>query len=258
MGIRMAPSFANIFLYYLEENFLSTPPNDLKPLIWKRYIDDIFMIWPHGTDSLHEFIDYMNDFHPTIKFQFSFSSKEVHFLDTTIYVTEEGELKSSLYTKPTDSSLLLHYTSHHPFNCKSGVIYSQALRLRRIITDDDILHVHLHRLRLILLSRGFPLSIIPKQFNRILTTTQSQLLQTRSKKSLGHNHEVLPLIIPYHQVLHGIPQILHRFWFLIKSDPELSRIFPRPPITAYSRHNNLKDILVHTNLNIHSTHSTNH
>jgi hypothetical protein len=258
MGTRMAPSFANIFLYYLEGNLLSSPPNNLKPLLWKRYIDDIFMIWPHGIDTLNEFINYINDYHTTIKFQFSSSSTQINFLDTTIYLTKEGRLESTIYTKPTDSNLLLHYTSHHPNKCKSGLIYSQALRLRRIITDNNNLHKQLHKLQLILLTRGFPLPTITEQFNKILTLNQTQLLNKNTKKSSRENHEVLPFTVPYHQVLHGIPQILHKFWFLIERDPELSKIFPKPPITAYSRHKNMKDILVHTKFITHNTHHTNH
>ena len=36
MGTRMAPSFANIFLYHLEQKILSNTPHNLHPLLWKR------------------------------------------------------------------------------------------------------------------------------------------------------------------------------------------------------------------------------
>ena len=39
-----------------------------KTNVWGRYIDDIFFIWEHGEESLKEFINYINTFHPTIKF----------------------------------------------------------------------------------------------------------------------------------------------------------------------------------------------
>jgi len=246
MGTRMAPSFANLFLHQLEYNILSNTPNDLHPLIWKRYIDDVFMIWTHGEQTLLELLQYMNTFHPTIKFQFSFSPTDINFLDTTIYLTPERKLESTLYTKPTDSSMLLHYTSHHPRQCKSGTIYSQALRFRRIITDNNKLCQKLLRLKLILLSRGYPNSLINHNFSKILHLTQFQLLHNPSHKETHIHKQVLPFIVPYHPTLHSIPSILHHFWFLISKDPELSRIFPHSPTTAYSRHSNLKDTLVHT------------
>ena len=36
----MAPSYANIFMANLENKLLNNSPNNLQPLIWKRYIDD--------------------------------------------------------------------------------------------------------------------------------------------------------------------------------------------------------------------------
>ena len=50
MGTRMAPSYANLFMGKLEREFLRTQ-NKL-PLVWWRYIDDIFAIWTHGEPSL--------------------------------------------------------------------------------------------------------------------------------------------------------------------------------------------------------------
>ena len=54
MGTKLAPSYANLFMTKLEEKYVYTYP--LQPQLWKRFIDDIFMIWPHGMDSLLEFI----------------------------------------------------------------------------------------------------------------------------------------------------------------------------------------------------------
>ena len=39
-----------------------------KPLVWWRYIDDIFMIWQQGEEALKEFLKIINSCHPTIKF----------------------------------------------------------------------------------------------------------------------------------------------------------------------------------------------
>ena len=53
MGTKMAPAYANLFMGKLEENL-----NELgKPhiMLWKRFIDDIFVIW---TGSASEFTEY--------------------------------------------------------------------------------------------------------------------------------------------------------------------------------------------------------
>ena len=63
MGTGFAPSYANIFMADFEENALKN--YHLKPLIWKRFIDDIFLIWTHGKDELTKFVKYLNSLHNT-------------------------------------------------------------------------------------------------------------------------------------------------------------------------------------------------
>ena len=55
MDNRMVPCYASIFMAELEEIFLSGYPH--KPLAHYRYIDDIFIIWSHGLDLLHNLIN---------------------------------------------------------------------------------------------------------------------------------------------------------------------------------------------------------
>ena len=31
-----------------------------KPLVWQRYIDDIFLLWQHEEEKLKEFLDILN------------------------------------------------------------------------------------------------------------------------------------------------------------------------------------------------------
>ena len=65
MGTRMTPSYANLFMGNFEQLAIENAP--LKPVVWWRYIDDIFMIWTEGEDNLKTFINYINSIHPTTK-----------------------------------------------------------------------------------------------------------------------------------------------------------------------------------------------
>ena len=53
MGTALAPNYANIFMDKFETKALEN--YSLKPLLWKRFIDDIFMVWSHGEDQLNHF-----------------------------------------------------------------------------------------------------------------------------------------------------------------------------------------------------------
>ena len=51
--IKMAPPSVVIFMDFLEKDILSN--SLLKPLVWWRYNDDIFMMLEHGEEELKNF-----------------------------------------------------------------------------------------------------------------------------------------------------------------------------------------------------------
>ena len=243
MGTKMAPSFANIFMGALEQSLLSSTPNKLVPLLWKRFIDDIFLIWTHGAESFQSFIQHLNSFHPTIKFEVTHSHKSVNFLDTTVYITPHNTLQTTLYIKPTDRMPLLHSTSHHPHTCKKGLILSQMLRYRRIITDDQEFQQKAQNLRVALIGRGYKDKDILPYIDKASAFTQSQLL---SNTSSTDDTRTLPFVIPYNPDLANLSNILKQHWHYIENDPVLSQIWPNQPVMAYQRHKNLKEHFVRT------------
>ena len=94
------------------------------------------MVWPHGIDKLHEFFDFLNSLHETIKFTMEFSPDNINFLDTTVKVNTNRTLYTTLYTKPTDTHLYLLYESAHPDSVKKNNPYGQFLRLKCTCTVD--------------------------------------------------------------------------------------------------------------------------
>ena len=56
MGTRMAPNYANLFMTQVETDMLNDyeAENGLRPIIWLRYIDDIFFLWTYDEQSLKD------------------------------------------------------------------------------------------------------------------------------------------------------------------------------------------------------------
>ena len=105
------------------------------PWLWRRYIDDIFMIWYHRENELKQFTDKLNKFHNTMKFTYDYSRERFNFLDVQV-VLENKEISTDLYVNETDSDQYLHLSSCHPYHCViKSILYSQALRLNRICSD---------------------------------------------------------------------------------------------------------------------------
>ena len=82
IGTKFAPPYSILFMAELEEKILEIVDN--KPYLWWRYIDDIFFIWEHGEEKLRNFVETLNEIHPTIKFTAEWSQKSINFLDVTV------------------------------------------------------------------------------------------------------------------------------------------------------------------------------
>ena len=163
MGTKMAPSYANIFMGILEKQMLSTYPH--KPFIYFRYIDDIFMIWTDGEDSLNTFLERCNKQNKHIKFKPSGTGTTVSFLDVSVTL-KNGKLHSDLYCKPTDKHQYLYYTSCHPKHTKNSLPYSLALRLRRICSTEHLFSLRTDEMKQHLLKRGYTKGCINDAINK--------------------------------------------------------------------------------------------
>ena len=129
----MAPNYAIIFMHSVEEQILKNAK--LKPRIWHRFIDDVFIVWTHGKKQLEEFLEYINQIHETIKFTAEYNTHEVPFLDTLVYKLN-ARLATKVYHKQTNDKMYLHYSSAHPRSQKDVIPYSLFIRCRRICTED--------------------------------------------------------------------------------------------------------------------------
>jgi hypothetical protein len=118
---KFAPAFANIFMAELENKMLAG--YHLSPSVWFRFLDDIFFIWLHGKESLLEFLNYINNYHETIKYTWEYSERGVSYLDVRVEL-ESGKLQTDVYSKPTDTHQYLDFKSCHPAHVKKAIPYA--------------------------------------------------------------------------------------------------------------------------------------
>ena len=237
-----APPYANLFMGRHEETireaFIWAIP------FWKRFIDDIFLIFLGTTEQLQSMKDFMNNLHPTIKFTFEHSTHEISFLDMKILIGTDRKLSTTLYRKPTDCAALLHFHSNHSLKCKESIVFSQALRYNLLITDDTLLQKELDSLAISLLTRQYPLEIITRNISKALLHSRETLLHRPPKTASPKR--VLPIITPYSPEGRHFSQSVRNRWHIIENDSELQNVWSNHPITAYHKTKSLKDILVHS------------
>ena len=237
MGTSLAPNYANLFMDRFETKALAGYP--LKPLTWKRFIDDIFLGWTHGEESLKKFIDYLNSLHDTIKFTHEMSYSQIDFLDTTVKFGQDRGLITTLFNKHTDTHLYLEYSSAHPQSVLTKGPFGQYLRLRRICTLNHDFEANAKKLTEYYLKRGYPLKSLKKHYLRARKFSQDELLETVSKKA----NEAPVMVTQYNPRNPQIGSLVQRNWNIIQNTEELTQIFSSKPLMGFRRLPNLRDIL---------------
>ena len=243
IGTKMAPPYAILFMANLEEKFLKN--SFLKPYVWWRYIDDIFMIWQHGRENLTKFLEALNSCHPTIKFKAEcISADRVNFLDVDV-IRSGNQLTTDLYVKSTDSHQYLHASSCHVFHSKKSIPYSQALRLNRICSEGRYFDNRCNELESWLLKRGYSAKLVRNQILRARKFKRDELLDRGPKETVVSK---LIFNITYHPAFSKIKNVLSKIHLLLTPNKEHRSVFPEVPIVGFKRCKSLKDILVRAKL----------
>ena len=130
MGSPLSPIVANLYTESLEEEAIRSAP--LQPKLWRRYVDDTFVIWPHGQEELHRFLQHLNDLHPNIHFTMEEENEcTLSFLDVLI-TRSSTSLFTSVYRKPTHTERYIPFNSHHHPKTITGVLRCMKNRAPRI------------------------------------------------------------------------------------------------------------------------------
>ena len=147
----------------IETKFLDT--SEFKPLVWFGYID-VFSIWKHGKEKLEEFLKNFNNYHPKIKFIHEFNRVNIPFLDLKMSLSGD-QLTTDLHIKSTDKHQYLHYTSARPDHTKRSIVFSQALRARRICYNKTDFERHLDDMESWFQARGYPKRLVQKEMSKV-------------------------------------------------------------------------------------------
>ena len=142
MGTEMGPSYANLFVGYVEHQFFNQY-NGPKPDLYGRYTDDCISAISSSREELNRFITSVNSFHPALKYTWEISEASLAFLDIKVSISSNG-LCTSVHYKPTDSySYLLHSSSQtdripftltfHPYNNPVKAIILNNFKILQMI-----------------------------------------------------------------------------------------------------------------------------
>ena len=177
-------------------------------------------------------------YHPTIKFTTEYSKEEVNFLDLNIK-SIDGELKTDLFVKPTDTHQFLDPTSSHPYHCKKGIPYSQALRLNRICSDNTNFDKRCNDLEKWLMERGYNEKMVRNQILRAREHSRNDLLE-REKQQMSE--QKLTFNITYYPAFQNVRAIMEELCILLTPNKENKKVFPNVPVIGFRNGKSMKDL----------------
>ena len=241
MGTRMGPSFACLFMGHFEEQ-VRRQYTGVMPDFYRRFIDDCLGLATCSRSELQVFIDFVSNFHPSIKFTHTVSQSSITFLDLSISISPSlTQVTTSVHYKPTDSHSYLSFHSSHPLSTKTSIPFSQFLRLRRICSSDTDFQSQARLMSSFFLNRGYPPETISSALDKASSISRATALIPKEPPPTT-DRPILSLT--YHPHNMAVKHILFRHFHILQTDPQLKDIFPQPPLLAHKRDANLKDLLV--------------
>ena len=179
MGAAFSPTIANIFMSVILRRFLRT--QQYHPILLKRYIDDILIIWTKSQEQLETFLMELDNFHPNLHYTYEYSTRSTDFLYLTIYkgphFQHTKHLDTKTFQKAQNLYQYLHFTSCHQRNIHKAIIIGECIRYVRTNTSKENYNriVHLFETRLHV--RGYPSSFTKKTIALVSFDNRQHYLQ---------------------------------------------------------------------------------
>ena len=242
MGTKLALGLATIYIGHLEENFLMG--RKLRPELWLRYIDDIFMVWAHPLNELHAFLSEINNIDKKITFTAEISQQDCNFLDLTIYKSPSFEktdlLSTSIYYQPTNTFSFPLNTSYIPMHIHKGIAIGEMTRVIRNTTSPTIRKKYRRKLVKHFMRRGYDKRILKRVWN-IKHAERETMLRPKKKTPLWERPN--PLCIEFAKCRPTVQKILTHRWRIMHNDFRLLTLFPDSPAPVFTSRPKLKSIL---------------
>ena len=118
MGSPVCVVLAELAMQKLEKTMFEEAP--YQPILWKRYLDDIFAILP--TNQVDAHLSYLNSLNSYINFTIEKEAdSKLPFLDLLIHRNSSSRFSFSIYRKDTHTENYLNFNSNNPV-CHNGLL----------------------------------------------------------------------------------------------------------------------------------------
>ena len=159
MGSPLGPTLANVFLCYHEQIWLQNCPSEFKPVIYRRYVDDTFLIFC-SLHHIEKFRNYLNRQHKSIKFTSETENENsISFLDIKI-TRNNHKVMTSVYRKRTFSGVFTNFGSFIPKSYKYNLQFTLLHRAFKLCSNFERFHQEIDKLKTIFENNGYLKSFV--------------------------------------------------------------------------------------------------
>ncbi|XP_040178228.1 uncharacterized protein LOC120910536 [Rana temporaria] len=240
MGAKFAPSVANAFMAQWEEGSIYADiPMELT--LYKRYIDDILIVWNGTQPALEKFLSKLNQNDKNITLTWNISDTMVNFLDLDISIVD-NTLVTKTHFKNIDTNSYLSVKSCHHKSWLFNIPKGQLTRLKRNCTYQEDYEKQAFFIGTRFKEKGYTDNFIQKQIETVSKMDRNTLLQGPKMKK--YKNEAPFIVLDYNIQHREVEKLIKKHWHILRSDRNLQTILPDRPNIVYKRAPTLRDLIV--------------
>ena len=178
MGSPLGPTFANYYMGHLERLLFSKP--HIKPSIYGRYVDDIFV----QVNDLDELVALKHYFQENSILNFTYElnvDNKLPFLDVLVESKLNG-FETKVYHKPTSFGTCLNANSECPDRYKNSVVFNYLNRAYRICNTWNEFHLEVMHIKQMLVNNNYTNTTIDHLTNKFIKNKLDLQTQNNIKK----------------------------------------------------------------------------
>ena len=167
MGSPLGPALAKIFMCNFENKWPKDYPHSLKPVSYRRYVDDTFVFFS-SLGEAEKFKKYLSTKHLNTNFSLEKENDgRLSFLDFSTF-REKGKFFTNVYWRKIFSGVYTNFDSFILETYKTGLIKSLLFRYFNFCSDFVKFHHEINILKGILYKNSYPRDFVDKCIKEFL------------------------------------------------------------------------------------------
>ena len=180
MGSKLSPILSNIYCNLMEQEIIKKHEKNGNIESYCRFVDDIYLVVRKGTKN--DILNDMNSFDPlflklTIQ---EIENNSLVFLDTSIFIDNNGKLQLKMYRKPNNSDVKINYKcAIMPKKYKLSSLSGDIFRCFYTTTTPEELEIALNNMSNLYINNNYPKNLIK---NKIMEIRNRNFTSNANKK----------------------------------------------------------------------------